>query len=768
MGDDGSRPKPEEARTPAGYVAMLRRLRARSGLSLREIQRRAAANNETLPSSTLATMLSRDTLPSERLIAAFLRACGEEQAAVGEWIESRRRIAGRQPEAAKWQNDEHGGCRQLPMDIEDFVGRERELRYLVAQAGKAAGTAVVLTSIAGMAGVGKTRLAIRAGHQLVRAGCFDEVQLWTDLCGFDPRRQPADPAAVLESFLLALGVPADGVPHHMEARTALYRDRLAGQRALVLLDNAFDEEQVRPLLPGSPNSLVIITSRRTLTALDGARHIELGPFSPAEATALLTRIAGPQAQADPGSVRRIAELGGYLPLAVALAGRRLATRPAWSARTLAARLSSSPDRAVTGVFALSYQALTPQARRLFRLLGTHLPEDMDVPAAAALAGMPLPETEEILEGLLDDHLLTQDSPGRYRIHDLVRLFARDLPEPDRDAALARLLTHYLSAAEQVTRVLHPTERRRLPARSVVDTVWIGTRADAVRWLTQERGNLLVLARNAVHAPSPAPDLVTMLVAVLYRPLANLGMSSTQIELNLLAAGAAARIGDRRAEAQALEDLGTVYSEAGRTEEAIERNKAALDIWRELGDRTGQAGCLTGIGIAHHQQGRYEDALTCLQEGLAASQEADYRLGEASIVNTLGLVHQAKREFEAAIVWHKQSVELYRQAGSEHGEAFAMANLGWAYQRSGRPGESLELHERALKIFVRYADRYHEAEQHWGLGQAHHALGHDRLARQYWDQSINLLLELGHLTEAEAAALHRKLVPPTPEVIRLKC
>ncbi|SDZ15622.1 Tetratricopeptide repeat-containing protein [Amycolatopsis xylanica] len=758
-----SRPWPEAARTPADFVGLLRRMRDRSGLSMRLIERRAAALGHSLPPSTLATMLGRDSLPRERLITALLRACGEDQAAVARWIEVRRRLAG----GGTVTPPMAGALRQLPMDIEEFTGREAELAELGRLSRE--GTAVGVTVITGMAGVGKTRLAVRAAHLLVRAGTFDEIQLWADL----RLDSPLDPGVVLETFLHTLGLPAEQIPLGLESRAVIFRDRLAGRRALVLLDNVADETQVLPLLPGSTTNHVLVTSRNTLTGLDGARYVDLDVFTPEESVALMARIAGRhRTDADPEAARRIAELCGHLPLAVSLAARRLATRPAWSLPAFANRLADnrlarlgSSHRSVSGVFALSYQALPSAAQRMFRLLGSHMADDIDVRAAAALAGVAALEADQMLERLLDEHLLIQATPGRYRMHDLVRLFARSKASESADA-LVRLLEHYQAGAEQATKLLHPTESRRLPASPSPGTCPIATVADATTWLEAEHRNLLGLAARAPDLPKQALPPLICAVTVLYRPLTNLGLSSTHIRLTEFALAAARRIPDRRAEAMLLEDLGTIHSQHGGLSEAIEHNTAALAIWCELGDRTGEAGCLTGLGIAYYQQGRFAEAAETLKAALVPSRESGYAIGEASVLNYLGLVCQGMADFEEAIRWHSKSMDRYEKAGSRHGWAFAVANTGWAYQRSGRPAEAIPCHERSLAVFATVSDRYNEAEQHWGLGQAFHALGDGKAAREQWDRAITMLRDASLIEPAEAAALLGQAVPDTPEIVRL--
>jgi DNA-binding SARP family transcriptional activator len=341
--------------------------------------------------------------------------------------------------------------RQLPMEISEFINRETELRMLDSIGDQAGGTRdsaerpVLIVTIEGMAGVGKTRLAVQAGRRLVRRGRFDEVQLWADLHGFDPDRPPVAATDVLDYFLRTLGIPPDQVPVDLDARCALYRDRLAGMRALVVLDNAVSEDQVSPLLPGEGGSLVLVTSRRSLAALPGAVPLALGVFSPEQARALLGRIAGHgRIAAEPEAADEIAARCGYLPIALRLAARQLCSRPTWSLAELSRRLESRwrpagrfADQSLSRIFDVSYRALPTEQRRMFRLLGVYPGDEYTAMSAALLAGISVGQAEFLLEYLLDEHLVEQHAPGRYRLHELLRSYARACAEAEEPARTAR-------------------------------------------------------------------------------------------------------------------------------------------------------------------------------------------------------------------------------------------------------------------------------------------------------------------------------------------
>jgi DNA-binding SARP family transcriptional activator/DNA-binding XRE family transcriptional regulator len=406
-----------------------------------------------------------------------------------------------------------GARRHLPPDISDFTGRRTELAKLhdyVRHAG--CSRTAVIAAIQGMAGVGKTRLAVRFAHQLVAANRYADVQLYVDLHGH-AEQPPADPAAVLASFLRLLGVPAAQIPRRLDARAALYRDQLHGRDAIVVLDNAADEEQVQPLLPAAPTNLVVITSRRTL-ALDGAIALTLDVFSRSEAETLLACVAGTQrVAADPAATSQIIASCGRLPLAVSLAARRLQSRPQWRVADLAARLEVTGDRLgeltagsrrLSTVFDRSYRALPSDLAAMFRLLRLHPGQDFTAESTAALAGDTPVIAQRRLDRLVDEHLVTMSGPDRFTMHELFRDYARQQAagndsEQQIRQARGRLLRWYLYAADRATRTLFPQsagsalDLDRRPCHLPV----FGDPNDAFGWLVNEHTNLIAAATDAL-------------------------------------------------------------------------------------------------------------------------------------------------------------------------------------------------------------------------------------------------------------------------------
>jgi DNA-binding SARP family transcriptional activator len=393
--------------------------------------------------------------------------------------------------------------RALPRDVASFTGRGAELGRLLGQvAGAAAGGGVVgICAIGGMAGIGKTALAVHAAHRLAER--FPDGQLFLPLHAHTPGQQPVDPADALASLLLAAGIGAQQIPAGLEARAARWRDHLAGKKVLLVLDDAAGHEQVRPLLPGTAGSLVLITSRRRLAALEDATVISLDTLAPDEAAALLTRLAD-RSSLDAG-VGEITRLCGYLPLAIGMVASQLRHHPAWTTAGLAADLAAARDRlavmraenlSVDAAFDLSYQDLPGDQRRLFRRLGLHPGPDIDAHAAAVLDGTTLEAARGGLEGLYDQHLITEPVRGRYRLHDLLREHAQTLAASDDsatcEAATGRLLDYYLHTALAAGGRIPPqriTSASLPPARPPDCAPPISTQSQASSWLEAERANL---------------------------------------------------------------------------------------------------------------------------------------------------------------------------------------------------------------------------------------------------------------------------------------
>jgi tetratricopeptide (TPR) repeat protein len=752
-GHDGE-PDPASASTPGEFVERLGELRQWAGEpSLRRL-RTLAGRVETpsgdvvdaLPVSTLSHVLTGKTLPRlprmalvESYVVACLTACGTPEADIPDrltrWRAAWRSLSGGEGEPAAY--------RQLPMDIGEFTGRDVELARLCELVKRAEGdAAVTVVAIEGMAGVGKTRLAVHAAHRLVRDGDFGGFQLWSDMRGFDPHQKPADPADVLEAFLRLLGVPGPRIPTNTAERATLYRARLAGRRGLVLLDNVAEVDQVLPLLPGEAGCLVLITTRRHLD-LDGARHLPLEVFSPNEADELLSRVAGAErVRADPAGARRVAEQCGHLPLLLALAARRLRARPAWQLTDLADRLAGRDDGgSATSSFELSYVSLPPVAQRVFRLLGSHPGTDFTASSAGALADLPAGEAGAVLETLLDEHLLQQQTAGRYRFHDLLRRYAGDLPDDSRAAAVRRCLTWLLHAADNAVQALEP-HRRRTFELCTLDrpALTFGSHDDALAWLKAEHATLVA----AVHAAADAglTSLSWQLPAVLLRYFYLRSQWADWVATHQVALAAVRESGDRRGEATVLNGLGVAYGDLRRAADAVECCTAAAGLFASLGDAYGEAWCLNNVGVTNIDRGdpaaavdvfrraidlfaasgdpqgegiarnnlgdgyrilgRPDEAIDQLRQALALQQEAD-RPGTRYTLGTLGDVHYDIARHEEAVGYYEQAVALHEAAGDRRGVGRMRHSLGRALTALGRRTEASEQLREAHEILTALGD-----------------------------------------------------------------
>ncbi|SER15394.1 DNA-binding transcriptional activator of the SARP family [Lentzea xinjiangensis] len=641
--------------------------------------------------------------------------------------------------------------RQLPMDIAEFTGREAELRRLCEPGPQ---TTVVISAIEGMAGVGKTKLAVRAAHRLVRR--YPDVQLWADLHGFDPDELPADPAAVLESFLRLLGVPGAQIPESLEERAALYRDRLAGRRALVLLDNVAGEDQVRPLLPGGSTCMVLVTSRRALLRLDGAKSVFLDVFTPGEALALLSRIAGAdRVDADRAAAERVAELCGYLPIAVALAAKRLARRPQWTVRDLVAQLERGGGLGARGVFDLSYQALPDNQRRLFRLLGIHPGEDVTADSAAALAGLTPYEAGDLLEMLLDEHLLQQHTPGRYSLHDLLRAYAVEQvtaaePPPARATARRRVLDWYVHTSWNSARQLNPQRALEIaPADPAVHPRAFTDRDSALLWCDAERANLVAAVRDA--AEHGLPEQSWNLAQCLWDFFNLRKHRADWIDAHGVALAAARSVGDRAAEGRMLITLGIALREVRRHDEAIECNRQALAIFRAVGDRARQEPVLNNLGIVYMDLGRTDDALSCYEQSAEIARELGHPHTEAVTLNNIGLLHADAGRFDLALARYLRALEIRREIEDPYSEAILLNNIGEVYRGLLDFPAAVSHVDRALETFRAIGDRYGQAESLDNLGLALDGLGDRRGAEKCWIESVALFEELGEPKADEVRA-----------------
>ena len=615
--------------------------------------------------------------------------------------------------------------RTLPRDISGFTGRGAELARLTAGLADTAATGGVvgIHAIGGMAGIGKTTLAVHAAHRL--AGRFPDGQIFLPLHAHTPGQRPVDPADALASLLRAAGLGADAIPAGLDARAGCWRDCLAGKKVLLVLDDAAGHEQVRPLLPGTAGSLVLITSRRRLTALEDATAISLDTLPPDEATQLLACLAGrPDIGPGDSAVAELTRLCGYLPLAIGMLARQLYHHPAWAPAGLAAELAAARGRlelmqaenlSVAAAFNLSYQDLTAGQRRLFRRLGLHPGPDIDAHAAAALAGTSLATARRHLAALYDQHLIGEPVPRRYRLHDLLREHAQALAAADdpaaREAATDQLLDYYLhtalAAGQHVSRPnWSPAVTGLPPARPPDCAPAVSTQRQAATWLEDERANLHAAASHAAGSGRPLPAM--LIPAAMAGFLGVRHYQDQAITLHQTALGAARQAGDRPGQGRALNLVAGVQIETTRFAAAEATLQESLVLHRDLDDHGGQADALNGLGRVYWLTGDYPAALSCLQQALHLFRGLGHLLGQAQALNGLGAVQCLTGDYPAAVARHQQALTLFREAGHQHGQSEALTHLAVVQRRTGDYPAAAASLRQAQALNRDLGDRYKQA------------------------------------------------------------
>jgi tetratricopeptide (TPR) repeat protein len=522
---------------------------------------------------------------------------------------------------------------------------------------------------------------------------------------------------------------------------------------------------VRPLLPAAAGCGVLVTSRQLLASLDGATHLHLDTLPAGDATALLGRLAGEQrVAAEPQAAAEVARCCGYLPLALRIAGARLAVRPGWPLAALAERLADAQRRldelevAEAGVRAsydVSYRQLQASSEALdraaagaFGLLGVLDGPELGVPVAARLLESPEEAAEQVLERLVDAQLLETPSPGRYRLHDLLRLYAREQAArqrtaPERAAALGRVLGLYAATAWHTMRLLRPADLRlaRADDRWTSGGLEFADATAALDWLEAERANLLAAIRQAAATPRVPGVIAIQLAHALFGMFSVRSHWQDWVLVNQTALGIARQLGDRAAQAQAEADLGFACCSQSRYAESVTYTRESLAIRRALGDRLGQGASLNNLGIVYERQGRLEEALACHQEGLAIKRELDDRFGLAISLSNVGEVYERLGRYEEALDALRESLALHRELGDRRGQAFSLGYLGNVHERQGRYQEALACQRESLAIRRDLGDRAGEATCLTDLGTAHQRQGRHQEALDCLEESLAIRREL---------------------------
>jgi DNA-binding SARP family transcriptional activator len=653
--------------------------------------------------------------------------------------------------------------RQLPGDPATFAGRGDALRALdglLSASGADPPRPVVISAITGTAGVGKTALAVHWGHQI--SGRFPDGQLYVNLRGFDPGGRPMEPAEALRDLLDALQVPPHRVPASVDAQAGLYRSVLAGRRMLVLLDNARDAEQVRPLLPGSAGCLALVTSRdqlSNLVAAEGAHPFVLDLLTRQDARQLLARRLGHErASAEPDATDEIIDRCARLPLALAIVAARAALQPRLRLRTLADQLCEAGGLdATTGpgsafdlreVFSWSYRTLSTDTRRLFRLLGLHPGPDFSVPAAASLAGIQVSRARHLLLELGRAHLVAELSRGRYTFHDLLRAYATDLAQTvdtaaDRRSALHRLLDHYLVTAHTAALLLSPyrSSITLTPARTGAAPVQLAYHDQAWIWFTSEYGALRAAIVEASHAgfDTHCWQLAWALSSIQDRR----GHWPDQIATQRVALDAARRGADRNGQAHAHRCIGLASIRLCDYGEAHSHLQQAVQLFHEVGDTAGQALAHGNLGQLSGRQANHRDALFHTKRALELLRAAGApRVAVAAALNNVGLALGLNGDYRQALSCCREALALFGDDDPQ-GRGATWDTLGFSHHQLRDYDQALSCYERALHLYRETNDPLNQADVLTHLGDTHHTTGDDTGAWDAWQQAAALLDELDH-------------------------
>jgi len=739
------------------FADLLRQLRTEARLTQEELAEQAGLSPRSV--SDLERGINRTARKDSALmLASALKLTGLVQesfvAAARGRAEPAQVLAARSEDVP--ESSAAAATRTLPRDIGGFTGRERELASLEQSLAEVPGGGLVgIHAIDGMAGIGKTTFAVHAAHRL--AGRFPDGQFFLPLHAHTAGQSPVDPADALASLLMTAGIAAQQIPPGLEARAAKWRDHVAGKKVLLLLDDVAGHEQVRPLLPGGDDSLVLVISRRRLAALEDAIVISIDALSPDEAWALLARLAGrADLDLDEAAGREITRLCGYLPLAIGMLARRLRHHPARTAAELAAELAAARDRlavmraenlSVAAAFDLSYEDLTPDQQRLFRRLGLAPGPDIDAYAAAALDDASLEDARRQLDELYDHHLLAEPAPGRYLLHDLLREYARALaaaePPTQTRAAVERLINFYAHVAAGACRHIATwtTAGGRLPPTDPPPCApQLTTSQEAADWLDAERPNLQAAVSFAAAEAMPMHSIA--IAAAMGGHLRARGywpQATAQYRTALRAARAA---GDRGAEAGMLDELGLLQQLAGDYPDAIATLTQAIDLFRELGDKPGQAYAVNHLGMVYGHTSDFRAGIDCHQQALELSLAAGDQLAEAVSQTGLGMGLLLTGDYPAAIENYQHALSLFRALGSKFDEADALTELGFARRLTGDYAAALAHEREALELWRQLGDRLGQAWALDELGMAHLQTGEYSAAAVCLEETLGLYRDLG--------------------------
>lgn len=727
---------------PVAFAALLARARRVAGLTQQELAARAGTSVRTISNLERASVRRAHTETARRLAVAL----GLTGPALTAFVEAAR---GRSPARPSYPADPARQLRphQLPADVAHFTGRAQSATDLVRLLSEPHVTAPHVVVLAGAGGMGKSTLAAHVANRVKDR--YPDGQLFAALHGASPH--PSSPAEALTGLLHGLGVTGPNVPTDVDAMAAMYRSLLDERRVLVLLDDARDSAQVRPLLPAAAGCAAVVTSRRSLPELP-LTHVELPALDGHEAHELFTRIVGERrVAAEPDAAAAVVDACGGLPLAIRIAAGRLVGRPNWSVRSIADRLADGRrrldelrvgDLQVRNSFAVSFHALSDDAAHAFRLLGVLDQAECALPVVARLLDLGEPDAEGLLDELVNVHLLDSPAPERYRFHDLLHSFARELAEteltgPERRAALVRTLEYAVCVARASTAYLHPAEADEPtePDRKV-----FADNGAALRWQRDMFDGLVALAEQATGEPGVPVDLPARLLTELAQVLHATSAWPAMERLARRVLDLAGETGPADLAGRAHALLARSLTSQSRTREAIPHHERALEIFRSLGLRRREGSVLHNIAMRVVRDRRHADALGLLDDALRIAVEQGDRSLEAWTLWAIGTIRYFGGDVDEAADPLERSLELFRSTGDRRGVTAALNNLGHRCVRAGRPAEALAHLDECLVLTREIENRDQEAETVDSIGEAYAAAGDWVRARKHYEQALAIRTE----------------------------
>jgi tetratricopeptide (TPR) repeat protein len=743
----------------ADLCSGLRQLRAESRIPVAVLARELSVTRQHLY-AVLAGRVKR--LPDwDTLVRPLVEACtGGDAAAVAAWRRRHGLMSAaweqlRRPSSGAGPTGMVAGVRSsLPPDTAAFTGREAELKLIGAAVDEAAepgGAIVAVRAIDGMPGVGKTALAVHAAHVL--AAEFPDRQLFVDLHGHTVGREPLAPVDALAGLLAAIGADPRYIPPDVDSRAAMWRDRMASQRAVVVLDNAASSAQVAPLLPGAARCLVLVTSRRHLADLPGTVvPIPAGVLPEDEAVRMFTRLAPRAAGEDPAAVAELTRLAGSLPLAVSLLARAYARHRAWSLADLTAEARAQPltmkaeQVSVAAAFAVSLAQMESSRQRFFACLGLHQGLSFDARATAALTGVCVSDAEVLLDALHGEGLLTETAWRRYGMHDLIRRYARDeaghsMTGGDREMAVGRLLDYYQHTAGRAQAITTTVIRgTQIPGPRAATAPELTSDRDALAWLRAERANLLACL-DYVTAQR-IPERVVALTAGLSELLRRDGPWPEAVKRHKTATQAARELADKPGQARALLDLADGLWLTGNFRAAARAAIRAVAAFAELGDQLGEARASVLLADTHRLRADYPGAIRLLDRALGIFGPLDDQLGQAQALLSLGVVRLVTGDYPSATTAAREALRISRELRRQREQAQALVLLGDLEREAGDYRAAISAAEQALELYCGVGERCGQAGALWTLGAAHRAAGNYAAASSALGRALGIWQDVG--------------------------